>query len=61
MNAGNTYGTFWGQNRHFKMQNMHYTQIFTTFSEITEKVGWDHIFFAVDFLLYILKINQGKF
>ena len=30
---------------------------FTTFSEITEKLGHDHIRFAVDFLLYILKIN----
>ena len=30
---------------------------FTTFSEITEKVVHDYILFAVDFLLYILKIN----
>ena len=31
--------------------------IFTTFSEITEKLGLDHKLLAVDFLLYILKIN----
>ena len=32
-----------------KMQNK--THIVITFSKITGNVGWDHIFFVVDFLL----------
>ena len=55
MNVGNNCGTFWGSNRHFKMQNMHKTFIFTTFSEITEKVGHDHVLFCSWFSFIYLK------